>query len=100
MGTIYTAVDQIGREEIIILNPKYSREQIAEKLKPLKYSEERLNKILKEGVYLQEDLKIKCRSDGCITTQTWGSRYFFYKRDTVIVQPDGVFRIKPWIFRR
>lgn len=100
MGTIYTSVNQIGREDIIVLNPKYSRDQIAEKLKPLEYSEERLDQILTRGVNLQKDLRVKCRSDGCITTQKWGSRYFFYKGDTVIVQPDGVFSIKPGIFRR
>lgn len=100
MGTIYTSVDKIGNKEIIILNPNYSREQIAEKLKPAGYSEERLNTILEEGINLQKDLKIRCHTDGIITTQRKGSLNYFYKGDIVIIQPDGVFCIKPGIFRK
>lgn len=100
MSTIYTSVHQIGNKEVIILNPNYSREQIAEKLKPAEYSEERLNTILEEGINLKKDLKIKCHADGIITTQRAGSLYYFYKGDIVIIQPNGVFCIKPGIFRR
>ena len=100
MGTLYTCVSERGKKDIIILNPKYSREELAEKLKPIGYSEDRIDTILNEGRQLQKELKIRCRKEGRITTQKYGSMYYFYKGDKVILHPDGVFCIKPGIFTR
>lgn len=100
MGTLYTCVSESGKEDIIILNSKYSREEFAEKMETEKYSEDRIHEIWREGEYLQKKLRIKCRAEGRITTQKEGSMYYFYKGDTVIVYPDGTFCIKPSIFRR
>ena len=93
MGTLYTSVSEFGKDEIIILNPKYSREELAEKLKPANYDGERLHKVL-SGKTIKEDLIIKAHAGGVITTQKEGSRYFFNKGDTVIVYPDGAFEIE------
>ena len=100
MGTLYTCVSESGRKDVIVLNSKYSREELAEKLKPTGYSEDRIDTILDEGINLEKNLRIKCHADGVITTQQYGSMYYFYKGDKVIVYPDGTFCIKPSIFRR
>ena len=100
MGTLYTCVSEAGKKDIIILNSKYSREELAEKLKPTGYSEDRIDTILDEGINLEKNLRIKCHADGVITTQQYGSMYYFYKGDKVILHPDGVFCVKPSIFRR
>ena len=94
MSTLYTSVSEYGKKEIVILNSRYSREEIAEKLKPANYDKERLEHIVNEGTVLLNDIKIKAHADGVITTQRQGSQYFFRKGDTVIVHPDGAFSIK------
>ena len=99
MGTLYTCVSEEGKKDIIILNPKYSRCELAEKLRETE-SSDWLGTILNEGINLQKDRKIKCRKNGCITTQQKGSVYYFYKGDTLTLYPDGVFSIKPGLLRR
>ena len=99
MSTLYTRVSETGKKDIIILNPKYSRWELADKLQSSESSDV-VGKILAEGRRLEKNLKIRCRAEGRITTQKEGFMYFFYKGDTVIVYPDGTFCIKPSIFRR
>ena len=100
MGTLYTCVDQNGRKNIIVLNPKYSRKELEEKLEPTGCSENWIERVVTEGIILKKKLRIKCRADGFITTQKWGSMYYIYKGDTVNVYPDGSFCVKPSIFRK
>ena len=99
MGTLYTCVSQRGKKDVIVLNSKYSRRELSDKLRSSECSD-RVCTILDEGRQLQKELKIRCRAEGWITTQKSGSMYYFYKGDKVIIYPDGTFCIKPSIFRR
>ncbi|MBQ2835361.1 MAG: hypothetical protein IJB90_02225 [Clostridia bacterium] len=99
MGTLYTCVSEAGKKDIIILNAKYSRGELADKLRSTE-SSHRVCPILDEGRQLQKELKIRCRAEGRITTEEEGLMYYFYKGDKVILYPDGAFQIKPSIFRR
>jgi hypothetical protein len=98
MGTLYTCVSEIGKKDIIILNSKYSRKELAEKLRDTN-SSDRLGTILSEGINLEKRLRVKCHADGVITTQQSGSMSYFYKGDKVTVYPDGVYSIKPSVLR-
>lgn len=99
MSTIYTCVHECGKGEKIVLNRNYTKEQIREKLSvpEAEFSKSRIDEILSKGIYLDEILTIECNNEGTITTQCRGSIWYFYKRDKVIIGPDGSFKIIEYI---
>lgn len=98
-STLYTGVSQSGKKDIIILNSKYSRKELAEKLKAEGDFEDRIDTIVKEGIYLQKELRIKIHSSGFLTTH-YGVQWYLYKGDKVILDTEGGFTIKRGILTR
>ena len=95
MSTLYTKISQIGKAEIIVLNRNYTKEQLREKLTvPDGLDKDYAEYILSKGIYLPEGevLKVKFSDEGTITTQCRGSIWYMYKRDKVVVKPDGGFQ--------
>ena len=100
MGTIYTRVHECGKEEIIVLNRNYTKEQIREKLSVSDswLGESRIDEILSKGIYLDEILTIEFKDEG------WGAYGKITFKDDIatvkIESPDWIDGITEYEYRK
>ena len=102
-----------GDKSITVLNRKYTKAEIRDKLLvPEGYSEAFVEKLLARAVYLKEPLTIKCKEEeGVITTQVHNSTWYMRWGDTITITPDAdfstqerskkdqfIFTIKNWLW--
>lgn len=93
MGYLYVDVWN-GDNSIIVLNRKYTKAEIREKLLVPDggYTEKYVEELLAKAVYLKEPLTLKCKEDeGVITTQIHGKTWYIHWGETVTITPDADF---------
>ena len=81
----------MGKDSVTVLNRKYSKEEIRDKLL-VGYSEEFVEKLLARAVYRKEPLTIKCKEEeGVITTQVHNYTWYMRWGDTITITTDACF---------
>ncbi len=82
---------------IVILNPRYTREEIREKLAPFRYDKEFVDIIVNGGVYLEKPLTMRTYDDeeGLITSENPYWKVYVHWGYKITVHPDTSFKVEP-----